>query len=183
MKVTETFLKGCYVIEPSVFEDDRGYFMESYNKYQLERALGKAIDFIQDNEARSSYGVIRGLHFQKPPFAQAKLVRVVEGTVLDVALDLRADSPTFGKYFKLELSGANKKQLFVPKGFAHGYSVFSETALFAYKCDGAYNKESESGISYDDKQLNIDWHIPVEDQVISVKDHDQQSFEAFVKQL
>ena len=155
--------------------------MESYNKNRLEEALGYSLNFVQDNESRSSYGVIRGLHFQKEPFAQAKLVRVIEGSVLDVAVDLRIDSETFGRYFTLEISGVNKKQLLVPKGFAHGYSVLSKTALFAYKCDGKYDKESESGITYDDAQLDIDWRIPVKDRVISAKDQEQQSFTAFVK--
>ncbi|WP_194850501.1 dTDP-4-dehydrorhamnose 3,5-epimerase [Nonlabens antarcticus] len=181
MKVTETFLKGCFIIEPTVFEDERGYFMESYNKERFEKATQLAVDFIQDNEARSSYGVIRGLHFQKGKHSQAKLVRVMEGKVLDVALDLRKDSDTFGKHVALELSGENRKQLFVPRGFAHGYSVLSETALFFYKCDNVYSKDSESGIAYDDAQLSIDWKIPFHDQIISLKDQNLPAFASSLK--
>jgi len=179
MNVVETPLKGCFVIEPTVFEDERGYFMESFNKSKFEEAIGRKIQFVQDNEARSTYGVIRGLHFQKGQFAQAKLVRVIEGKVLDVALDLRKDSPTFGQYFSIELSGGNKKQLFVPSGFAHGYSVLSAQALFAYKCDNIYNKESESGIAYNDSELNIDWKIDAVSEIVSSKDKNLQSFSTF----
>lgn len=179
MKVTETFLKGCFVIEPTIFEDERGYFMESYNRSKLNEALGREIQFIQDNEARSSYGVIRGLHFQTGTYAQAKLVRVLVGKVLDVALDLRTDSDTYGTYFSIELSGKNKKQLFVPRGFAHGYSVVSESALFSYKCDNGYNKESESGIIYNDADLAIAWGIPNGNRIISDKDKLLQSFRSY----
>lgn len=176
MKVTETFMKGCFIFEPTVFEDERGYFMESFNKSKFKKAKGSEIDFVQDNEARSSYGVIRGLHFQKGQFAQAKLVRVIEGKVLDVALDLRKNSPTFGEYFSIELSDANKKQLFVPRGFAHGYSVLSDHALFAYKCDNIYNKESECGISFNDPDLKIDWRIDAGSAIISLKDKNLPPF-------
>ncbi|PRP66929.1 dTDP-4-dehydrorhamnose 3,5-epimerase [Nonlabens agnitus] len=179
MIVTETYLNGCFIIEPQIHKDERGYFMESFNKKKFEAGIGREVSFVQDNEARSSYGVIRGLHFQKEPYAQAKLVRVIDGTVLDVAVDLRKESPTYGKHFSIELSAENKKQLFVPRGFAHGYSVLSETALFSYKCDNLYHKESEDGILFDDVHLNIDWKIDKEYQIISEKDRMQQSFSEF----
>ncbi|BAO56752.1 dTDP-4-dehydrorhamnose 3,5-epimerase [Nonlabens marinus] len=174
MKVTETYLKGCFIIEPQIHEDSRGYFMESFNKQKFETAIGREISFVQDNEALSSYGVIRGLHFQKEPYAQAKLVRVMEGKVLDVAVDLRKDSATYGKHFSIELSASNKKQLFVPRGFAHGYSVLSKTALFFYKCDQVYHPQSDCGIAYNDPCLGIDWKIGEEHQVLSIKDQKQQ---------
>lgn len=169
MKISKTDIEGVVVIEPSVFEDERGYFFESYNQAKMEEA-GLHYTFIQDNQSKSSYGTVRGIHFQKGEFAQAKLVRVLEGIVLDVAVDLRKDSPTFGKYVAVELSAENKKQLMIPRGFGHGFSVLSETAVFAYKCDNVYNKASEGGIRFDDPDINIDWKINPKDAILSEKD-------------
>lgn len=170
MTVKETKLKGCFIIDPKVFEDSRGYFFESFNQEAFNRLIGKNINFIQDNESFSTKGVLRGLHFQKGEHAQAKLVRVIKGRVLDVAVDIRKDSPTFGEHVSLELSEENKKQLFVPRGFAHGFIVLSDTAIFSYKCDNYYSKESEGGIIYNDKQLNIDWKLNEDEFIISEKD-------------
>lgn len=169
MKVTTTKIPGLLIIEPRVFKDARGYFFETYHKEKYTQA-GITSDFIQDNEALSGYGVIRGLHYQLNPFSQAKLVRVLHGKVYDVAVDIRKNSPTFGEWFGIELSAENKKQFFIPRGFAHGYSVLSETAVFAYKCDNAYHPQSEGGIILDDKDLNIDWKIPDGKAIISDKD-------------
>lgn len=169
MKVIKTPIEGLYIIEPRVFNDDRGYFLESYQKSRYSD-LGIAADFIQDNESKSVKGVARGLHYQLNPFAQSKLVRVVQGAVYDVAVDLRKGSPTFGQWFGIELSAENKKQFFVPKGFAHGFSVLSETAIFSYKCDNVYNKESERAININDPKLKIDWKINSANQVVSEKD-------------
>jgi dTDP-4-dehydrorhamnose 3,5-epimerase len=169
MKILETPIKDLYIIEPRVFKDERGYFFESYNKKKFEEA-GLQYDFVQDNQSKSQYGVIRGLHYQLAPFAQAKLVRVLEGKVLDVVVDIRKNSPTFGKTFSIELSADNFRQLLVPRGFAHGFSVLSETAIFAYKCDNIYNKSAERGILYNDTQLNINWKIPINKAIISEKD-------------
>ena len=169
MKISKTDIEGVVIIEPSVFEDERGYFFESYNQAKMEEA-GLHYTFIQDNQSKSSYGTVRGIHFQKGEFAQAKLVRVLEGAVLDVAVDLRKDSPTFGKYVAVELSAENKKQLMIPRGFGHGFSVLSETAVFAYKCDNVYNKASEGGIRFDDPDINIDWKINTKDAILSEKD-------------
>lgn len=169
MKISKTDIEGVVVIEPSVFEDERGYFFESYNQAKMEEA-GLNYTFIQDNQSKSSYGTVRGIHFQKGEFAQAKLVRVLEGTVLDVAVDLRKNSPTFGKYVAVELSAENKKQLMIPRGFGHGFSVLSKTAVFAYKCDNVYNKDSEGGIRFDDPDINIDWKINPKDAILSEKD-------------
>ena len=166
----ETKLQGCFIIEPKVFHDDRGFFYEYYNKHEFETVIGEKVDFVQDNMSKSSYGVIRGLHFQKGKNSQAKLVSVLEGKVLDIAVDLRKDSKTFGQHFSIELSQENKRKLFVPKGFAHGFSVLSETAIFAYKCDEYYNKDSEDGIVYNDADLAIDWQIPKDDVIITSKD-------------
>ena len=170
MKGIETNLKGCYILEPSIYRDERGYFFESYNKNKFEVLIGKSVNFIQDNEAFSNKGALRGLHFQNGEYAQAKLVRVTQGKVLDVAVDLRANSKTFGEHVAVELSEENKKQLFVPRGFAHGYIVLSDTAVFNYKCDNVYNKASENGIIYNDKDLNIDWNLDSEKFIISEKD-------------
>ena len=170
MKIVQTSLKGCVVLTPTVFSDGRGRFFESYKKEAFNEALGQEVNFVQDNESFSSKGVLRGLHFQKGKCAQAKLVRVVHGSVLDVAVDLRSDSTTYGKHFSIELSADNKKQLFVPRGFAHGFVVLSDTAVFSYKCDNYYNKESESGIIYNDSTLNIDWILPSEKLQLSEKD-------------
>jgi dTDP-4-dehydrorhamnose 3,5-epimerase len=169
MPFVKTDIKGLIVFEPKVFEDSRGYFFEAYNE-QTFAAEGVDIKFVQDNQSKSSYGVIRGLHYQLKPFAQAKLVRVLEGTILDVAVDIREGSPTFGRHFAIELSAGNKRQLLVPHGFAHGFSVLSETAIVLYKCDQFYNKESEGGIIYNDPSLNIDWKIPANKAIVSDKD-------------
>lgn len=170
MKIVQTSLKGCVVLTPTVFSDGRGRFFESYKKEAFNEALGQEVNFVQDNESFSSKGVLRGLHFQKGKCAQAKLVRVVHGSVLDVVVDLRPDSTTYGEHFSIELSDDNKTQLFVPRGFAHGFVVLSDTAVFSYKCDNYYNKESESGIIYNDSTLNIDWILPSEQLQLSEKD-------------
>lgn len=170
MKVINTEISDLFILEPKVFGDERGYFFESYNKMTLESLLGNNYNFVQDNESKSSYGVVRGLHYQLAPFSQTKLVRVLEGKVYDVAVDLRKDSPTFLKWVGVELSAENKKQFLIPKGFAHGFSVLSETAVFAYKCDEYYHPETEAGIIYSDSSLNIDWKIKDEDVKISPKD-------------
>ncbi len=169
MKVIDTKFKGLKVIYPDVYNDDRGYFFESYQSEKLRNA-GITCNFIQDNEALSSYGVIRGLHFQSDPKSQAKLVRVITGEVLDIAVDLRPESPTYGQHFSLILNDINKKQILIPKGFAHGYAVLSKTAIFSYKCSDYYAPEYENGILYSDPSLNIDWIIPVEDRKVSEKD-------------
>jgi len=169
MSFTKTHIPGLLIYEPKVFEDPRGYFFESYNAGTFN-AGGIDIVFVQDNQAKSSYGVIRGLHYQLAPYAQTKLVRVLSGAIVDVAVDIRKGSPTYGQSFAIELSAENKKQLLVPKGFAHGYSVISETAEVMYKCDAFYNKQSEGGIIYNDPLLNIDWQIPADKAVISEKD-------------
>ncbi|GGW38901.1 dTDP-4-dehydrorhamnose 3,5-epimerase [Arenibacter certesii] len=170
MNVRETHLKGCFIIEPTVFKDNRGYFFESFNTKNLNEALKKNINFVQDNQSYSYRGVIRAIHYQTGEYAQAKLVRVLSGKVLDVAVDLRQDSPTFGQYVAVELSAENKKQLFIPKGFGHGFSVLSETAEFFYKCDNFYNKDSEGGVIYNDPRLNIDWQLPYDEIKVSKKD-------------
>lgn len=169
MKITKTTLDGVVIIEPQVFEDARGYFFESWNKAKLEEA-GLNYDFIQDNQSKSCYGTIRGIHFQKGEFSQAKLVRVLQGTVLDVAVDLRKDSKTFGQHVAVELSAENNRQLMIPRGFGHGFSVLTPTAVFAYKCDNVYNKASEAGIRFDDPALGIDWKVKPEEAVLSDKD-------------
>jgi dTDP-4-dehydrorhamnose 3,5-epimerase len=169
MPFTKTNIPGLLIYQPRVFEDARGYFFESYNANTFT-ADGVEIVFVQDNQAKSSYGVIRGLHYQLAPFAQTKLIRVLSGAIIDVAVDIRRGSPTFGESFTIELSAENKKQLLVPKGFAHGYSVISETAEVMYKCDEFYNKASEGGILYNDSKLNIDWQIPADKAIISEKD-------------
>ncbi len=165
----KTGIEGVLIIEPRIFRDQRGYFFEAYNRKEFEEKVG-AVDFVQDNESESSYGVVRGLHFQKGPHAQAKLVRVLSGTVLDVAVDIRPGSPTFGKHVAVELSGENHRQFFLPRGMAHGFSVLSEKAVFQYKCDNFYSKESEGAIAWDDPALGIDWRIPKEDVILSEKD-------------
>ena len=170
MVAKETKLKGCFVLEPKVFDDGRGYFFENYNARVFNELIGKEVNFVQDNESFSTKGVLRGLHFQKGKFAQAKLVRVIQGEVLDVAVDLREDSPTFLQYEAVLLSNENKKQLFIPRGFAHGFLVLSETAIFSYKCDNFYKKEAEEGIIYNDPKLNIDWLMDDEDIMLSEKD-------------
>ena len=175
MKFLKTDITGVVIIEPTVFSDNRGYFLESFNKKNFEDNIGK-IDFVQDNESKSSRGVIRGLHFQKPPFAQAKLVRCIKGSVMDVAVDIRKGSPTYGKYVSIELSEDNKKQLYIPRGFAHGYSVLSESAIFAYKVDNNYAPECDAGILWKDPDLNIQWGVNNDDILISKKDSKLPSF-------
>lgn len=177
MKIEETKLKGCFIIEPTVYTDDRGYFFESFNTRRFNDAVGKEVRFVQDNQSFSTWGVIRALHYQCGNYAQAKLVRVLSGTVLDVAVDLRPESPTFGQYFAIELSADNKKQLFIPRGFGHGFSVLSETAEFFYKCDNFYNKEAEGGIIYNDSELNIDWQLPLDQIKVSSKDKELPTFQ------
>ena len=178
MHFIKTDIEGVYIVEPRVFEDARGYFFESYSKAKFE-AAGLHYDFIQDNQSKSSYGTVRGLHFQKGEHAQAKLVRVLEGTVLDVAVDLRKDSPTYGKHVAVELSAENKRQLMIPRGFAHGFSVLSETAVFAYKCDNLYCKEAEGGLCFDDPALGIDWRIDMSKALTSEKDRLYKPFAEF----
>ena len=169
MKLIKTAIEGVVELEPRVFGDARGYFFESFSQRVFDELLGR-VDFVQDNESRSSYGVIRGLHYQLPPYTQAKLVRVVKGRVLDVAVDLRKGSATFGKHVAVELSEENKKQLFIPGGFAHGYAVLSEEAIFQYKCDRYYAPGHEGGIRFDDPALGIDWRIPEGKMILSEKD-------------
>jgi len=170
MEIKETGLKDCVIIKPRVFEDARGYFFESFNKSTFEEKTGMSGEFVQDNQSFSSYGVIRGLHAQSGKFAQAKLVRVIKGEVLDVAVDIRPGSPTYGKHISVKLSAENRLQLYVPRGFLHGFSVLSETAEFFYKCDNFYNKASEVGVMYNDQDLNIDWMIPAGQEAVSDKD-------------
>ncbi|MBF4465665.1 dTDP-4-dehydrorhamnose 3,5-epimerase [Flavobacterium sp. LC2016-12] len=169
MKIEKTYIKDLVIVEPTVFGDERGYFFESYSKTKFED-LGIKIDFVQDNQSFSNKGTLRGLHYQNPPFAQTKLIRVLDGEIIDVAVDLRKDSPTYGKSFSVLLSSENKKQLLVPQGFAHGFSVLSETASVLYKCDQFYNRDFEGGIKYDDPSLNIDWGISLEKAIVSEKD-------------
>lgn len=170
MEIQQTGIKDCIIIKPRIFEDPRGYFFESFNKVSFEEKTGLSGNFVQDNQSFSSYGVIRGLHAQSGAHAQAKLVRVLKGEVLDVAVDIRPNSPTYGKHIAVKLSAENKLQLYVPRGFLHGFSVLSETAEFYYKCDNFYNKSSEIGVIYNDLDLNIDWQIPSHHAAISDKD-------------
>ena len=169
MKVIKTPIEGVVIIEPKVFKDARGYFFESFSQREFEEKVRK-INFVQDNESMSSYGVMRGLHFQRPPFTQSKLVRCVKGRVLDVAVDIRKGSPTYGQHVAVELTEENHRQFFVPRGFAHGFAVLSETAVFQYKCDNFYAPQADGGISIKDDSLGIDWHIPVENALLSEKD-------------
>ncbi len=177
MAFEETGLPGLMVYTPRVFEDNRGYFFESYNA-NIFAQEGIDIKFVQDNQAKSSYGVVRGLHFQNPPYAQTKLIRVLQGSIIDGVVDIRHGSPTFGKSFFIELSAENKKQILVPKGFAHGYSVISEEAEVMYKCDAFYNKNVEGGILINDPSLGIDWRIPADQQILSEKDLNLQPLSA-----
>lgn len=169
MNYIETAIKGVYILEPRVFQDARGYFMETWNQADFDKHVGK-VTFIQDNESKSSYGVLRGLHYQKGEFSQAKLVRVIKGKVLDVAVDIRKSSPTFGKYVLAELSEENKRQLFIPRGFAHGFLVLSEEAVFTYKVDNVYAPQAEAGIKWNDEDIAIEWPINPQDLVLSEKD-------------
>ena len=174
MEVVKTAIDQVLILEPRVFRDARGYFFESFSQREFDAKvapiLGHSVTFVQDNESMSSYGVVRGLHYQKPPFTQSKLVRCVKGRVLDVAVDIRKGSPTFGKHVAVELSEDNHRQFFIPKGFAHGFAVLSETAVFQYKCDEFYHPEADGGISIMDQSLGIDWRIPVEKAILSEKD-------------
>lgn len=175
MEIIKTSINGLIVIQPKIYDDERGYFMESFKKsFFVNKKIN--VDFVQENESKSKYGVLRGLHFQKPPYEQSKLVRVVKGKVLDVAVDLRSDSKTFGKYESFILSSKNKKQLFIPKGFAHGFIVLSKSVIFSYKVDKEYNKSSEDGILFNDKSLNINWNIPFKHIKVSEKDYNLKSF-------
>ena len=169
MEVIKTDIEGVVIIEPRIFRDDRGYFYESFSQREFEEKVCRTT-FVQDNQSKSSYGVLRGLHFQKPPYCQSKLVRCIKGAVLDVAVDLRKGSPTFGKHVAVELTEENHRQLFVPRGFAHGFAVLSEESVFQYKCDNFYNKESEGAIAWDDPELAIDWRIPADKALLSEKD-------------
>lgn len=170
MEIIKPEIEGLLIIRPKVFNDARGYFFESYSKRDFDDAVGYPVEFVQDNQSKSSYGVVRGLHFQRPPFTQAKLVRCIKGRVLDVAVDLRKDSPTFGKHVAVELSEDNHVQFFVPRGFAHGFSVLSEEAIFQYKCDNYYAPQADGGIFIADDSLGIDWRIAPEDMILSDKD-------------
>ncbi len=169
MEVIKTDIEGVVIIEPRIFKDDRGYFYESFSQREFEEKVCRTT-FVQDNQSKSSYGVVRGLHFQKPPYSQSKLVRCIKGAVLDVAVDIRKGSPTFGKYVAVELTEDNHRQFFVPRGFAHGFAVLSQEAVFQYKCDNFYNKESEGSVAWNDQELAIDWRIPVEKVLLSEKD-------------
>lgn len=175
MEYIKTKIDGVYIIEPKVYDDARGYFFEAYRKSDFEQHIGK-VDFIQDNESKSSRGVLRGLHYQRGEYSQAKLVRVIKGTVLDVAVDLRHDSPTFGQHVMVELSGENKRQFFIPRGFAHGFLVMSDEAIFTYKVDNVYAPEHEASIKFDDKQLGIAWPIDKKDVITSKKDLEGAAF-------
>ena len=169
MNVIKTEIEGVLILEPRIFEDSRGYFFETFNQKEFDEKVGH-IEFVQDNESKSSFGVVRGLHFQSGEHAQAKLVRVVKGTVLDVAVDIRPGSPTFGKHVAVELTAESHRQFFLPRGMAHGFSVLSDEAIFQYKCDNFYNKESEGAIAWDDPDLGIDWGVPPVDVILSEKD-------------
>lgn len=169
MEIVETGIEGLYIIEPRIFKDARGYFFESFSQREFDEKIGP-VRFVQDNESMSTYGVMRGLHFQRPPYTQSKLVRCVMGSVLDVAVDIRKGSPTYGKHVAVELTAENHRQFFIPKGFAHGFAVLSETAVFQYKCDEFYHPETDDGISILDDSLGIDWRIPIEKALLSEKD-------------
>ena len=178
MKFTKTSIEGLVIIDPTVFGDNRGYFLESYNEKEFKEVIGK-VSFVQDNESKSSKGVLRGLHFQKPPFAQAKLVRCIEGKVLDVVVDIRKNSKTYGQYFTTELSGENKKQVFIPRGFAHGFLVLSDSAIFAYKVDNTYAPEHDAGIRWNDPIVNIQWGLSESEVLVSEKDAQLPFFTEF----
>ena len=179
MTILPTILPGCFIIENKIFGDDRGYFFESFNQQTFTAATGITTPFVQDNQSYSGFGVLRGLHYQTGEYAQAKLVRVLHGKVLDVAVDIRKGSATFGQHITVELSDDNKRQLYIPRGFAHGFVVISPTASFFYKCDNVYHKSSEGGIMYNDEMLNIDWQIPGESMILSEKDKMNATFSAY----
>jgi len=176
LELQQTTLKDCFILKPRIFQDERGFFSETYNKQTFKKVTGLEIDFVQDNQSISTYGVLRGLHFQRGPMAQSKLVRVVKGKVLDIIVDIRKNSETFGKHISIILDDVEQKQLFVPRGFAHGFITLSETSVFAYKCDNFYDKTSEGGIIYNDATLGLDWHLPKEDLIISEKDKQLPAF-------
>jgi dTDP-4-dehydrorhamnose 3,5-epimerase len=180
MRIEQTPLEGCFIIHDTVFNDDRGYFFESFNKERFAELTGIDVEFVQDNQSRSVKGVLRGLHFQSGEAAQAKLVRVLEGSVLDVAVDMRKDSATFGKSFSLVLRVDSGTQLYIPKGFAHGFVVLSDNATFFYKCDNYYNKAAEGGIAYNDPELNIDWQLPEESFILSEKDRQNPTLQQYI---
>lgn len=169
MEVIKTDIEGVVIIEPRIFRDDRGYFFESFSQREFQEKVCNTV-FVQDNESKSSYGVLRGLHFQKPPYAQSKLVRVIKGAVLDVAVDIRKGSPTFGQHVAVELTEDNHRQFFIPRGFAHGFSVLTDEVIFQYKCDNFYAPQSEGALAWDDPDLGIDWHLPAEKVILSEKD-------------
>ena len=179
MKFIRTDIEDAVIVEPKVFNDDRGYFYENYKKKELDSFLGYKVDFIQANESKSTLGVVRGLHFQAPPFAQTKLVRVIKGSVLDIAVDIRKGSETYGNFVAIELNEVNKRQLFIPRGFAHGFVVLSEEAIFAYKVDNYYDKSSEGGIRFNSPELNIDWRMDLDALKLSSKDHVLPSLSEF----
>lgn len=181
MTIEQTHLNGCFVITPKVFKDDRGNFFESFNKEHFKRTTGLFNEFIQDNQSKSSKGVLRGLHFQKGEYAQSKLVRVIKGSVLDVCVDIRKTSETFGQYLSIILDDKENKQLYIPKGFAHGFLVLEDDTIFSYKCDNYYDKSSERGIVYNDKKLNIDWGLPDNELILSEKDKQLPTFENLFK--
>ena len=181
MKLISTKIKDLFIIEPEVFGDERGYFYESFNAKKFNELIGREINFVQDNQSMSGANIVRGLHFQNPPYAQGKLVRVIEGEVIDVAVDIRKKSPTYGEYVSVRLTGENKRMFWIPEGFAHGFSSLKEGTIFSYKCTNYYNKESEGSIAWDDKFLNINW--AVESAVISEKDQKSSSFKEFNSQF
>jgi len=181
MIIDTTPLTDCFVITPDVFKDKRGYFIESFNKMNFAKTTGLSIDFVQDNLSKSSKGVLRGLHFQTGQYEQAKLVKVIKGSVLDVCVDLRKESKTFGKYFSIVLDDIEHKQLFIPRGFAHGFLVLKDETIFTYKCDNYYHNPSEGGIIFNDKTLNIDWNFPQEQIILSEKDEKLPTFESLFK--
>jgi len=181
MNVEETYLNGCFVITPKLHYDNRGFFFESFNKNNFEKALGLTINFVQDNHSVSNKGVLRGLHFQTDDFAQAKLLRVVKGSVLDICVDIRPDSETFGQYFSIILDDIDHKQLFIPRGFAHGFLALQDQTIFNYKCNNYYSKNHESGLLYNDTTLNIDWNFPLSDIILSEKDRALPTFESLLK--
>ena len=183
MEIVETPIQGCFIVKNDLFRDDRGYFFESFNQEKFSRLTGWSGSFVQDNQSESSFGVVRGLHFQNGEYAQAKLVRVIQGEIVDVVLDIRPESPSFGVGFTISLSESNENQLFIPRGCAHGFSVISPTALFFYKCDNYYHKSSEWGIHPLDKDLNIDWQLSPEEVILSMKDSQAESWQDFKTRL
>ena len=181
MRVKQTYLKGCFVISPKVIKDERGHFFESFNKNLFKELTGVSANFVQDNQSKSSKGVLRGFHYQTGEYAQAKLVRVITGRVLDVCVDLRLNSKTFGKHFAIVLDDIENKQLYIPRGFAHGFLVLKDDTIFTYKCDNFYNKSSEKGILYNDVSINIDWNFPADKLILSSKDKNLPTFETVFK--